>query len=265
MPLSLSAEMARAFAQLGPILSNLRFWLSLVCGGIALGIAGPFGTVTALPLGPRLAYWVLMVLVTGSVGLILCRSVTTILQSTGLPRRLASVLSGLIAGMPINMIVHGLNALLLPPGALALGPGAITLAIFAISVCVAVAVGEIFFSRPDPAATPATLSPHPRLFNRLPEALHGPLLSLTAVDHYTEVTTQAGSTRILLRLSDAIAEAAPIPGLRLHRSHWVARAAITAARRDGPRAIVILTDGSERPVSRSHVAGLEDAGLLPPR
>jgi hypothetical protein len=38
---------------------------------------------------------------------------------------------------------------------------------------------------------------------------------------------------------------------------------ITAARREGPRAIVTLTDGSEYPVSRSHLQALEQTGLLP--
>ena len=107
--------------------------------------------------------------------------------------------------------------------------------------------------------------PPPRLLNRLPKALRGPLIALTATDHYTEVTTTLGSTRLLMRLSDAMAEAAPTPGLRIHRSHWVALDHIRDARRDGPRASITLTNGTELPVSRSHVAALEETGLLPPR
>lgn len=265
MPLSPSTDIARASAQIRPILGAPSFWLALICGGTTLGIAGPFGTVTALPLAPRLAYWVVMVLTTGVIGLILCRSITTIFQSAGLPRRLAATLSGLVAGIPISLLVLGLNSLLLPPDALSKGPVALTLALLAISTVISVTVSELFFARRSGAERAAPLPPHPRLLDRLPAALHGPLLSLSAIDHYTEVTTDIGSTRLLLRLSDAIAEAAPTPGLRLHRSHWVALDAIAEARRDGPRAIVTLTDGSERPVSRNNITELEDAGLLPPR
>ncbi|NBE08131.1 LytTR family DNA-binding domain-containing protein [Paragemmobacter ruber] len=279
MPPTLSPDLARAFAQLRPILSNPRFWLSLVCGGAALGIAGPFGTFTALPLGPRLAYWIVMILGTGCVGLILCRSMTTVLQGRGLPRRLASVLSGLLAGLPIVAMVHGLNSLLLPPDALAIGPIPLTLALLVISVCVSLAVAEIFFSRPAPPSpahpTPAPATapapahsptpPQPRLLARLPAHLRGPLIALTATDHYTEVTTAHGTARLLLRLSDAIAETAPTPGLRIHRSHWVALDQIASARRDGPRAVITLSDGSTRPVSRGFLPAVEQAGLLPPR
>jgi hypothetical protein len=265
MPLTPSADVARAFAQVRPILRSPRFWLSLICGGAALGIAGPFGTVSAVPLVPRMAYWVLMVLTTGVTGLILCRSLTTIFQSAGLPRRVASTFSGLVAGGPISLLVHGLNSLLLPPAAVSKGPVALTLALFAISILISVTVSEIFFARPGAAERATPLPPHPRLLDRLPSELQAPLLSLSAIDHYTEVMTEKGTTRLLLRLSDAIAEAAPTPGLRLHRSHWVARSAIVAARRDGPRAFVTLTDGSERPVSRGNMAGLEETGLLPPR
>jgi DNA-binding LytR/AlgR family response regulator len=45
----------------------------------------------------------------------------------------------------------------------------------------------------------------------------------------------------------------------------VATDQITAARRDGPRAIVTLADGRDYPVSRSHLKALEQTGLLPPR
>ncbi|MBA4352274.1 MAG: hypothetical protein C0427_13650 [Rhodobacter sp.] len=265
MALIVPPEIDMALAQLRPILRNPRFWISLVALGLVIGIAGPFGTITALPVLPRLAYWVFMVLLTGATGLILCRSLSTLLSRSGLPRLLVALLAGLIAGAPITLLVHGLNSLLLRPGDVAVGLGTLTASLFAISAFISVAVSQIFFAKPPAAPVLPPYMPPPRLLNRLPKALRGPLIALTATDHYTEVTTTLGSTRLLMRLSDAMAEAAPTPGLRIHRSHWVALDHIRDARRDGPRASVTLTNGTELPVSRSHVAALEETGLLPPR
>ncbi|MCZ8080060.1 MAG: LytTR family transcriptional regulator DNA-binding domain-containing protein [Rhodobacteraceae bacterium] len=265
MALTFPSDIDLAWAQLRPILRNPRFWISLVALGLVIGITGPFGTMTALPVLPRLAYWVFMVVVTGAIGLILCRSLSTMLARSGLPRLWVALLAGLVAGGPISLLVHGLNALLLRPGDVALGPEALTASLFAISAFISVAVSQIFFADPPAAPVLRPYTPAPRLLNRLPKDIRAPLVALTATDHYTEVTTTAGSALVLIRLSDAIAEAAPTPGLRIHRSHWIALDQITAARRDGPRASITLTTGTDLPVSRSHLAALEQTGLLPPR
>lgn len=265
MVLNTSKDIASDFAQVATVLRDPRFWFALLCGGLALGIVGPFGTVTALPLGPRLAYWVFMVMWSGATGLILCRVLTRTFVRKGLPRLVAAPLSGLTAGLPINLIVYGVNTLLLPPNSLSIGPVALIVAIFAIAVFISTAVSEIFFAEAGIKDALPPPPPRPRLLNRLPAELDGELMSLTAIDHYTEITTTHGTTRLLLRLSDAMAEAAPTPGLRIHRSHWVALDHIRAARRDGPRASVTLTNGTELPVSRSNLSALEQTGLLPPR
>lgn len=265
MALIVPPEFQLTRAQLRPILRNPRFWISLVALGLVIGIAGPFGTITSLQVLPRVAYWVLMVLITGALGLILCRSLSNLLARIGLPRLLVALLAGLIAGAPITLLVHGLNTLLLRPGDVAVGLGALTASLFAISAFISVAVSQIFFSKPPSAPALPPYMPPPRLLNRLPKNLRAPLIALTATDHYTEVTTTLGSTRLLIRLSDAMAEAAPTPGLRIHRSHWVALDHIRDARRDGPRASVTLTNGTELPVSRSNLSALEQTGLLPPR
>lgn len=265
MALTIPPEIPLAWAQLRPILRSPRFWINLVALGLVIGIAGPFGTITALPVLPRLAYWVFMVLVTGALGLILCRSLSTLLSRSGLPRLLIALLAGLIAGAPITLLVHSLNFLFLRPGDLAFGPAALSAALFAISAFISIAVSQIVFSEPPSAPALPPYAPAPRLLTRLPKNVRAPLIALTATDHYTEVTTTAGSILLLIRLSDAIAEAAPTPGLRIHRSHWVALDQISATSRDGPRASVTLTNGTVLPVSRTHLATLEQTGLLPPR
>ena len=101
----------------------------------------------------------------------------------------------------------------------------------------------------------------PRVVARLEPHLHGALLSLTGRDHYVDVRTAAGTGAILMRFSDAMAEVAPVEGAQIHRSHWVAWAAIEGIARDGGKPVVVT--GTERlPVSRRYRQALVDRGLL---
>ena len=112
------------------------------------------------------------------------------------------------------------------------------------------------------AVSPATTQ-SPALLDRLPFDKRGPLLALSVSDHYVEVRTSKGHELLLMRLSDAIRETAPEPGLQIHRSHWVAKSAVQSARRDGARAFLTLIDGTEVPASRTYLPALKEAGLLP--
>lgn len=258
--------MIDSFDELRPILRARGFWIGLVALGLVLGLAGPYGTAETVPLALRLAYWLTIVLVTGSFGFVMGFLGCDLLHALGLPKLIAGPISGAIIGLPISGVVLAINALFLDPDDLAITGTPLILSIIAVSAIISLATTVAFFLNPPEPATarPSALTP-PRLLDRLPQALQGPLVALSATNHYTEVTTVHGTTRLLLRLSDAIAEAAPTPGLRIHRSHWVAFDHITGARRDGARAIVTLSDGSERPASRSSLPLLEQAGYLPPR
>lgn len=92
----------------------------------------------------------------------------------------------------------------------------------------------------------------PRLGERLPDDLAGRILHLSVSDHYVDVTTEKGNARLLLRFSDAISEVHPIEGIRVHRSHWVARDAIAGVERAEGRTFVVLENGKRVPVSRGY-------------
>jgi DNA-binding LytR/AlgR family response regulator len=68
---------------------------------------------------------------------------------------------------------------------------------------------------------------------------------------------------ILMRLADAIKEVGQTAGLQVHRSHWVAAAAVTSAKRTGDRAILTMSHGADIPVSRTYIPAIKEAGLLP--
>lgn len=109
-------------------------------------------------------------------------------------------------------------------------------------------------------AGPAGSAP-PRFLARLPAALKGAeLWAVQAEDHYLRIHSSRGSDLILMRLADAVAELDGIEGAQTHRSWWVARAAVRDVRRGEGRATLVLANGLEAPVSRSHARTLREAG-----
>ncbi len=101
----------------------------------------------------------------------------------------------------------------------------------------------------------------PRFLDRLPGKLRGAeLYAVEAEDHYLRLHTSKGQDLILMRLSDAVAELEGIEGARTHRSWWVAKGAVTGARRGDGRATLSLKDGAEAPVSRAYAGALRAAG-----
>lgn len=97
---------------------------------------------------------------------------------------------------------------------------------------------------------------------RVPMEKRGKLLALSAEDHYVRVITDKGDALVLIRLRDAIGEVGATEGLQIHRSHWVAKAAIAAARRVADRAEITLCTGDTLSVSRSKLATLRAHCLL---
>ena len=90
----------------------------------------------------------------------------------------------------------------------------------------------------------------------------GALIRMSVHDHYVEVVTTGGRSLVLMRLRDAIGETAPAPGLRVHRSHWVAFGGVTGCRRADGRALLKTRDGFAVPISRSYMKAARDAGLV---
>lgn len=89
------------------------------------------------------------------------------------------------------------------------------------------------------------------LQQRLPFHLRGPVLCLEMEDHYVRIHTARGSAMVLMRMSDAVA-AMGESGLRVHRSWWVARAAVVTGNRAGRTFRLELDNGLIVPVSKPY-------------
>jgi hypothetical protein len=103
----------------------------------------------------------------------------------------------------------------------------------------------------------------PKFLDRLPLKLRGAeVWAVEAEDHYLRLHTSKGQDLILMRLADAVTELEGIEGAQVHRSWWVARDAITDARRGDGRAVLTLRDGAEVPVSRTYAGLLRERGWI---
>ncbi|EDM72179.1 D-cysteine desulfhydrase [Roseobacter sp. AzwK-3b] len=252
--------------------STLREWwhhlrqpiaLALMTGvAIVLTLMGPFGTGNSLRPVPRLAFWMSITTSTYAVGCFVAIRLGAMWPADR-PVGMRIALTAVLTGLGVTATVMLINW-----AALGQRPDSIPLpaTVFGIAFIVSI-MFDLLRTRHDPPAAPApSVTPQatgPAILDRLPVERRGALLALSAEDHYVRVHTDRGAALCLLRLSDAIRETGDIPGLQVHRSHWVARPAIAATRRNGDKAVIRLTDGTELPVSRRYVPILKEAGLLP--
>lgn len=224
---------------------------------VVVGISGPFGTLDALSLLPRMAYWALVVPLTYGAGFLGTRAAHPFLPRG--PRALRIALAALGSAIAVTLVLGVLNAGL---GLNLGGPRDLALGFAAVYViCLVIeAVGVVLQSQSQPLTSTAQT---PALLSRLPLEKRGALLAITAEDHYITVITTKGREMLLMRLSDAMAEAAPVTGLQIHRSHWVALAGVVSVARLGDGAEALLINGDRLPIARARMTYARAAGLLP--
>lgn len=89
------------------------------------------------------------------------------------------------------------------------------------------------------------------LLSTIAPPLNGEVLWVEAQEHYVRITTQHEKRMVLARFSDIVRELSPADGQQVHRSHWVARAAVVEESKSGQNLSLLLTTGDRVPVSRS--------------
>ena len=244
-----SVQLALRERRRAVVLFGIWLLLTLICA-----VAGPFGTHDVLGIFGRLGYWAVVV---GAS--ILSSAIPFMARDLSGPVRFliwcgyVLLISALVFGL--NVIVfeswreQGLGLFVYLVGIVGMTALAVHLVLWLIN-----------FARP--ADIKPEVEPQAKFLRRLPLANRAPLVRIEAQDHYLNVVTLKGSALILLRLSEAVKELEGVAGLLVHRSHWVALAAVTAHRRDKGRDLLVMSDGTEVPVSRSNKSAAQDAGLF---
>ena len=223
---------------------------------VLLAISGPFGTLDYDP-ATRMVYWTAVVVLTYAAGQVTGALVYAAFETRGMPMAPRILLGALAASVPTGAIVIIATWIAEPASA----PNPLTLWFYAFAVSLALVTLIVVVKArlaPQPIAEPRM----PDLLARLPLPKRGRLLHLEVTDHYVEVSTEKGKSLLLLRLSDAIRETAPVKGLQVHRSHWVALDAVRRSSRQAGKPVLELEDGAIVPVSRSFRDAAKAAGLL---
>jgi hypothetical protein len=90
----------------------------------------------------------------------------------------------------------------------------------------------------------------PKYLAEVHESKRGEIIGLTADQHYLKVETTSGESYIRGSLTDAISSLYELPGLQIHRSHWVARNQVKRLIENDGVLYCETCTGSRYPISR---------------
>ncbi|MEJ6403705.1 LytTR family DNA-binding domain-containing protein [Yoonia sp. 2307UL14-13] len=241
---------SKAIVYLGPE----PVWTLLLGLGAIMAFIGPFGSFDALSLPVRILYWVPVILGANIFVRLSSWIIAVFAVRTGSARWY--VLNTLTFAGLFAPVVWAYSALFSPDLRNAAGFLFFAGNVFGLSVILSALVYAMTRDVEEHV-------PRPRLYDRLPDDVTGSVMRLTVDDHYVEVFLDDGTRhRLLMRLSDAIAEMDGLPGFCTHRSHWVATAHVSRAAREKNKDYLMLADGAKVPVSRTYRDDVVAAGFL---
>lgn len=247
--------------EMGSLFSDKRLWMAFGAIVALFVFTGPFGTIDQLRFVERLGFWLTVHFVTWTIALTSVALVSVWNDDNSRIGIWQTVIGCCLATPFIGFAVSAIRTLFLNE--------TITVTsvfwqmVQALPVAIIIGIVAYFFFQPvqAPSADPQERDPEARLMLRLPPEKRGELLYMSMQDHYVEIVTSKGRELVLLRLADAIGEAGGASGIQVHRSHWAAFSAISSIRRDGGKSSVVMSDGTELPVSRTYAKALRDAGF----
>ena len=227
-----------------------------VASGVVLGAFGPFGSFFNGNVMLRVFSWTLNL----AVGTLIVGTVIPFVTRLCIRMKLGRM-AGLIAGLllatvPVALFSAAFGYWLWPRAvsrvhiedwySQALLVEAVMLGLW---VLIALAVQA-------PRAAPAAAPEAPAV------DLREPVLCLQMEDHYVRIHRLSGSRLELMPLHEAIARYGQAGGLQVHRSWWVAAAAIDGAERDVRNWRLRLNNGLLVPVARNRITEARARGWI---
>jgi hypothetical protein len=256
--------------------SLIRTLIASVGAGLLLGSLGPFGTYENIPAFQRFTFWMLIMLAGSFVHMPLFWLFRLFGEAKNLSPLIWVPAAAAIAAAPTVLLVNGLVVAILGPVRLDsfFGLYPYVLVISLPAMVIAYIAERVPVSAPIAEPTPhpaqaintkpvvAASASSPDFLAKLPPQIGRELLCLEMEDHYVRVHTALGSHLLLLRMADAEAQLASVDGMRVHRSWWVARTAVTSWRRDGKSLTLRLNNDRDIPVARDRQPLVKAAGWL---
>ncbi|HWU60929.1 MAG TPA: LytTR family DNA-binding domain-containing protein [Ensifer sp.] len=269
-------KLQSARRELQDFAGSRNFWIVLAAVVVLFTAIGPFKTGELMGVLPRFGFWLVNIFVSTWLAVsvvVFAELYLDRLIAAPFPRMLVgSLLSCPLIGFTTMLIVYSWRgpepswAAYLENTAQAFPVAIVFTLIFWASmrhekqvrlaneaVALGVALPVAAAAEPaTPTQAPAPAPEPPPMLSRLKPENRGPILRLSAEDHYTLTVTSRGRELILIRFSDALSEIGDTVGTQIHRSHWIARAAFDALVTKDGKLLARLKDGTELPVSRSY-------------
>lgn len=242
--------MAQFFAlrRLHPILKSL---ITPLIAGAVLTILAPYGT-DQFSFFRRAFYWSGLCLA-GGIGAILAdrlinKSLKT--KAFGL-RALIQSLGATLAVTPFIFAIHPSSGIL-----------TFLLTLFYIWI-VAIVISAIAEMQRRKENLHPNRVERPALIDRLPPKFRkSQIYAISSEDHYVRIHTAIGEHMLLMRLKDAEDLAAPLIGLKTHRSWWVAENGVEQVVKANGKFQIQLKSDRIVPVSREGAKRVRKAGWI---
>ena len=225
--------------------------MAAIALGLLLSFLGPFGSQNAMTPGPRTLYWVGLV----GAGYLLALAGFRLIGDKPKHLVVRAIAVALLSAVPL-MFITSWALVQVRPGRIisVINLPMLFVAVLAIQSII-VTIAALIASRAVAGIVPLASAEEAgqTVSGRLARSLRGDLVALEAEDHYVRLHHPSGSTLVLHRFSDALAEIDPQAGLQVHRGWWVANGAVAGTFMRGGKRWLRLANGMEIPVSRTHL------------
>ncbi|MEM7460221.1 MAG: LytTR family DNA-binding domain-containing protein [Pseudomonadota bacterium] len=192
--------------------------------GVALGTAGPYGTYGNVPVLTRLGFWVCILLIPWALWEGLTALAKQMLPQDLGARKIMALLMpafaivGSLFATGLSALVFGLNNASFPQ---AWASSLASWLLFSFLIVLPLAIIADTLSQEEQRKGGENLLGF--FSSKLPEKLRGSaLIALQSEGHYLRVFTHAGDDLILMSMEDAMSALSAYPGIRTHRSWWIA-------------------------------------------
>jgi hypothetical protein len=250
-----------------PLLGTARDWAIdfavAATIGLFVGVIGPYGSYLNGAPGLRIFHFVVCFCVGTLIFGVLQRLAVAVAERVRIPVWPVIIVALLVGCIPLALFINWLAITLWPflRGRIAplewygqcvfLSGPILTFVIVRRALKARARTGHSVQAGPQSSVVAAVMPPS------------GEVLCLRMEDHYVRVHTLGGS-RLVAGPFERVIAGMGDEGMRVHRSWWVARAAVTGVVADGRNLRLILRGGLSAPVSRASVAKLRQAGWLAP-
>ena len=275
-----ASPMQLAIREVQSTASSPRFWIGLAAVILVLAITAPFDTGSRFSFPVLLVYWGTIAVCSFFIALPVSVFVITWCELQSWLSWICWLLGGVVAGLPVTVFVVVFNRVFFNLDPIA-DHGFVNFYVECTLIAIAIVIVDRLISAPTSThpgteqssaqltteltsrqqSPTSTDQPHiiiTSFHRRLSPEIGNDIICLQSQDHYVDVTTSNGHELILMRLSDAEKELETFPGLRVHRSWWVALNHVVAVERQSGRVIARLDNEVCVPVSRNRVGELRN-------